>query len=118
MQSRPAIHRITCYIRPHRLEAVKSAIASLEVTGLSVADVRGCGNSPQLSTWGGALDGVVSLPIRSRVEVVAPEHLTEAIVQGILENAWTGEPDDGKIFVEEVQDAIRVRTNERGVSAV
>ena len=64
------------------------------------------------------MEGVVALPIRSRIEVVALSHLTEEIIQSILENASTGEVDDGKIFVELVQDSVRVRTGERGHSAV
>jgi nitrogen regulatory protein P-II 1 len=88
--------RITCMIRPHRLEAVKSAIAALNVSGLNVSDVRGTGNSPESAAWFGG-----------------EEH-----VEAILEHARTGEPGDGKIFVETVVDALRIRTGERGEAAL
>lgn len=104
--------RITAYIKPHRLEQVKSAVATLGVTGMNVADVRGTGNSPERT---GALGGAVTaLPIRSRLSVVVADALQEEVVAAILENARQGESGDGKIFIENVEDAIRVRTGERG----
>jgi nitrogen regulatory protein P-II 1 len=110
--------RVTCFIRPHRLEAVKSAIAALGVSGLSVSDVRGTGNSPEHTEWLGGDEGLVALPIRSRLEVVAPDELAEPIVQAIVESARTGEHGDGKIFLERIADAVRIRTEERGEAAV
>lgn len=110
--------RVTCYIRPHQLEAVKSAIAALGVTGMSVSDVRGAGNSPETTDWFGGTEGLIALPIRTRVEVVAEEDMVDGLVQSIIENARTGEEGDGKIFVEPVCDALRIRTLERGDAAV
>ena len=112
------MHRVICFIRPHRLEPVKSAIAALGVTGLSVSDVRGTGNSPERADFLGGDEGLIALPIRARVEVVASEDMTEAIIEAILETAQTGEEGDGKIFVEPVLDAIRIRTEERGEAAI
>jgi nitrogen regulatory protein P-II 1 len=109
--------RIWCAIRPHRLEAVKSAIATLGVSGLNVTDVRGVGNSAERSSWLGG-EHIVSLPLKSKLEVVAPDELREPIITAILENAATGEPGDGKIFVEPILDALRIRTQERGEVAV
>lgn len=110
--------RITCMIRPHRLEQVKSAIAALGVSGLNVSDVRGTGNSPESAAWFAGEEHLISLPLKSKIEVVANDEMAELIVQAILENAQTGEPGDGKIFVERVADAIRVRTGERGAAAL
>jgi nitrogen regulatory protein P-II 1 len=108
--------RVICFVRPHRLELVKSAIAALDVTGLTVADVRGTGNSPESSPW--AASGAVPLPIRSRIEVVIQDEMLERVVEAIISSGRTGEPNDGKIFVEEVADAIRIRTGETGNEAV
>ena len=110
--------RITCIIRPHRLEQVKSAIAALGVTGLNVADVRGCGASPEPPSIFSGDSVVVALPIRSKIEVVAQDDMEDDIVRAILENARTGEPGDGKIFVETVAEAVRIRTGERGEIAI
>lgn len=110
--------RVTCYIRPHKLESVKSAIAALGVTGMSVSDVRGAGTSPETTDWFGGAGGLIALPIRAKVEVVVQNELTESIVRAIIDNAYTGESGDGKIFVAPVNDAIRIRTLERGEAAV
>jgi nitrogen regulatory protein P-II 1 len=110
--------RITCIIKPHRLEAVKSAVAALGVTGLTVADVRGTGNSPEATDWLGGDDRLIALPIRSKLMVVVADELVEAVIATISENARSGESGDGKIFIERIQDAVRVRTEERGDAAV
>lgn len=103
--------RVTAYVRPFRLEDVQAAVAAVGVGGLTVADVRGAGVDPETSPYG---PGVVALPLRARVTVVAPDDLVEAVVAAIVENSRTGAPGDGKIFLERVSDAVRVRTGERG----
>lgn len=110
--------RLITFLRPHRLESVKSAIAALGISGMSVSDVRGTGNSPEQTDWLGGDPGLIALPIRARIEVVAPDELQEPIIEAILSSAQTGESGDGKIFVERVADAIRIRTGERGEAAV
>jgi nitrogen regulatory protein PII len=110
--------RLTCFIRPHKLEQVKTAIAALGISGMSVSDVRGTGNSPEKSTWFGGEEHVIALPLKSKLEVVAPDDLQQSLIDTIIENARTGEPGDGKIFIEKVVDAVRVRTLERGDVAI
>jgi nitrogen regulatory protein P-II 1 len=105
-------------IRPHRLEQVKSAIAALGVSGLNVSDVRGTGNSPEHAAWFAGEEHLISLPIKSKIEVIVTDEVADAVVDAILENAKTGEPGDGKIFVERVTDAIRIRTGEKGEAAL
>lgn len=108
--------RIVAFFKPHRLEGVKSAVAALGVTGMTVADVRGTGVSEERTD---ILSGaVVALPIRSRLEVVVPDELHKPVVDAIVDSARTGEANDGKIFVERIADAVRVRTGERGDPAV
>lgn len=106
--------RIIAFVKPHRLEAAKSAVAILGITGLTVGDARGRGNSPETSRWLEGDEQVVALPMRSRLEVVVSDDLKEAVVAAIMDAVHTGEPGDGKIFVSKVEDAIRIRTNERG----
>lgn len=110
--------RVVCLIRPHRLEAVKSAVAVLGVSGMNVADVRGVGNSPERASWRAGDSAVVALPIKSRLEIVIPDDLLDLVIEAVIENARTGEPGDGKIFVERIVDALRVRTGERGQLAI
>ena len=84
---------------------------------MTVGDVRGIGNSHEDSTQLGG-HGVLALPIRARIEVVAADDQVEEILKAIRDSSYTGEADDGKVFVERVQDAVRIRTSERGESAV
>lgn len=110
--------RITCIIKPHRLEAVKSAIAGLGISGMSVSEVRGTGNSEERASWFGGEQQVIALPIRSKLVIVAPDELQEEIIEAAVAAARSGESGDGKIFVEPVANAIRIRTEERGSEAI
>ncbi|MBV6458526.1 MAG: Nitrogen regulatory protein P-II 2 [Fimbriimonadaceae bacterium] len=110
--------RVTCYIRPHRLDPVKTALASLGITGLTVNDVRGCGNSEETATLFAGRNIVIPMPVRSKVTVFATDSMKDLIIEAIRKAAFTGEPGDGKIFVERTLDAIRIRTKERGETAL
>ncbi len=108
--------RIIAFIRPHQLEAVKSAIAAVGIGGLNVTDCKGRGNSEEKEQR--FMTEVDLLRIRSRVEVVCADDLKNEVVGAILETARTGQPGDGKIFVEPVLDAVRIRTGEKGLQAI
>jgi nitrogen regulatory protein PII len=108
---------VTAIVRPHRIEAVKTAVAKLGVGGLSVTDVRGRGQGPEEGTAFGG-DPVVAFRLGCRLDVVVEEAMAGPVVEAIVEAARTGTPGDGKVFVEAVADAVRVRTGEHGVSAV
>jgi nitrogen regulatory protein P-II 1 len=110
--------RLLVFIRPHRLEQVKSAIAAVGVSGMTVSDVRGTGNSPESTQWFPGEAQVIPLPIRSRIEVVVPDDMKDAVVDAILASAQTGDASDGKIFIQPIETAIRVRTGERGEEAL
>jgi nitrogen regulatory protein P-II 1 len=107
--------RVTVLVRPHRLEIVKSVISAMDVTGLTVTDVRGNGNSPESSHW---TQGVAPLPIRCKIEVVVLDEQVNEVIDQVLKRCFTGESHDGKIFVEPILDAIRIRTRERGNAAI
>jgi nitrogen regulatory protein P-II 1 len=108
--------RIIAYIRPHQLEAVKSAIAAAGVGGLNVTDCKGRGNSEEREQR--FLTEVDVLRMRSRVEVVCSDDLKNDVINAILETAHTGQAGDGKIFVEPILETVRIRTGERGDSAI
>ena len=114
----PVAYSITAYVRPHKLEEVKSAVAVLPVTGISISDVRGSGNNPEKSSAFPGADMIVPLPVRSRLVVVVPAELKDAVVEAIVEAARTGSQGDGKVFVEPIEDVLRLRTGERGIDAV
>ncbi len=105
-----------CILRPHKLEEVKTALSELGITGLTVSEVRGCGSSPPESPFGDEV--LIRLPVRLRLEMVVPDEMVEPVIETILHHARTGQPDDGKIFVTPYEDAIRIRTEERGDAAL
>jgi nitrogen regulatory protein P-II 1 len=110
--------RIVAFLKPHKLEAAKSAVSILGISGLTVGDSRGRGNSEERTRWLEGEAQVVALPMRSRLEIVAPDDLQESVVAAIVDAVRTGEPGDGKIFISRVLDAVRVRTGERGESGL
>jgi nitrogen regulatory protein P-II 1 len=110
--------RITAYLRPHRLEEVKSAVAALGTSGLSVSEARGKGNNPEREVSFAGQTMVIALPVRSKLEIVVADDLADAVVETIISSARSGEPGDGKIFVEKIDDAVRIRTGEQGPSVI
>jgi nitrogen regulatory protein P-II 1 len=112
------MHRIVAIFRPHRLEQVKSAVAALGITGMTVTDARGTGTSPEVPNWFGGEEQLIAMPIKTKMELVVSDELVEPVIETILDHARTGEPGDRKIFVERLEDAVRIRTGERGEAGV
>lgn len=109
------IHAI---IRPHKLHEVKEALAELGISGMTVIDVRGYGRQKgHVERYRGA-EYTVDLLAKVKLEIVVRDDQLEEVVDAILRAARTGEIGDGKIFVTPVDDAIRVRTGERGEDAI
>ena len=110
--------RIEAFVRVNRLEAVKDALEAAGVRGLSCEGVRGYGRQMgRTDLYRGSTYAVNLLP-KMRIEVVVRDEDVESAVDAIVEAARTGEVGDGKIFVTEVLEAIRVRTGERGDAAL
>ena len=109
--------RVLAYIRPHKLEEVKTALAEKGVTGITVSEVRGCGSSPEPAEWFLGEEYVVSLPARIKLEAVVNDSMADDAMEAILSSARTGRPGDGKVFLLLEEEAIRVRTGERGEAA-
>jgi nitrogen regulatory protein P-II 1 len=112
------VKKIEAIVRPTRLEAVKIVLGEMGVTGMSVMDVRGSGRQQGHRESYRGVNYRVDLPIKVKIEVVARDEDVEEIVNTIERHARTGEHGDGKIFVLPMEDAIRVRTEERGDDAL
>lgn len=110
--------RVVAYIRPHKLDEVKTALGERGITGLTVTEVRGCGASAETTEWFLGEEYVVSLPARIKLEAVVDDSVVEEVVDCIVAKARTGRPGDGKLFLYEEEDAIRIRTGEKGLAAV
>jgi nitrogen regulatory protein P-II 1 len=106
--------KIECIIRPMRLEAVKSALGELGITGMTVTDVRGIGTGDGAvgQAHGAAYAG--ALPPKIKLEVVAADEDVDEVIETVLLHARTGSPGDGKIFVLPAGRAVRIRTGDEG----
>lgn len=113
------MNKVEAIIRPERLGVVKEALAQTGFVGLNVVNVTGRGVQKGIvhTGRGGEAYRVDMLP-KLKIELVVRDADTEQAISTILEAARTGSIGDGKIFVSPVTDAIRVRTGERGDSAV
>ncbi len=110
--------KIEAIIRPDRLQDVQDALDALGVSGLTVSDVVGCGRQKGYTEqYRGARANISLLP-KIKVESVVPAGLLESAVEAIVEAARTGDIGDGRVFVYPVEQAIRIRTGERGEETV
>jgi nitrogen regulatory protein PII len=109
-----AMKRVECIIRPMKLDEVKIALGEIGVTGMTVSDVRGMGRQRgHRESYRGA-DYTVDLPTKVKIEMIVRDEDVEEVIETVMAHARTGETGDGKIFVLPMDDAIRIRTQERG----
>jgi nitrogen regulatory protein PII len=109
---------IISVIKPFKLEEVREALTAIGVQGLMVSEVKGYGRqSGHTEIYRGA-EYVVNFVPKVKLEIVAPDDRAETIVDTIAATARTGKIGDGKIFVLDVEQAVRVRTDERGDDAL
>jgi nitrogen regulatory protein P-II 1 len=110
--------KIECVIRPIKIDEVKEALTAIGIVGMTVADVRGYGRQRGRAEKYRGNTYVVNLLPKVKIEVVVPDDRAEEVVEAMLEAARTGEVGDGKIFVSTVEEAVRIRTGERGETAL
>lgn len=110
--------RIEAYVRVNRLEAVKQSLEEAGITGLSVEQVRGFGRQQgQHDQFRGSTYALNLVP-KTKIETVVADDQVEDAIKAIVDAAHSGELGDGKIFVSEVLEAVRIRTGERGQAAL
>ena len=110
--------KIEAIVRPHRLDNVKAAVTSLGIEGMTILEVKGCGRQKgHTEVYRGAEYKIEFLP-KVKLEVVVPDDLADRTVDAIVAAAHTGSFGDGKVFVSDLQDAVRVRTGEHGEAAI
>ena len=110
--------KIEAIIKPFKLEDVKEALSGLGVEGMTVSEVKGFGRQKgHTEIYRGSEYTVDFLP-KIKIEVVVSDNSAEAACQAIVSAAKTGKIGDGKVFIYEIEEAIRIRTEERGDTAV
>jgi nitrogen regulatory protein P-II 1 len=112
------MQKIEAVIRPEKIHDVKAALQALGYGGMTVTEVQGHGNQRGvIEKWRGE-EFWVQFLTKLWLIVVVEEKDTEAVIDAICDTAATGQPGDGKIFVSDIREAVRVRTRERGSSAL
>jgi nitrogen regulatory protein P-II 1 len=110
--------KIEAIIKPFKLDEVKDALHEIGLQGLTVIEAKGFGRQKGHTELYRGAEYVVDFLPKVKIEVVVPDDLAERAIEAIVQAARTGRIGDGKIFVSDVQEVIRIRTGERGEDAV
>ncbi|HEX9776820.1 MAG TPA: P-II family nitrogen regulator [Geopsychrobacteraceae bacterium] len=112
------MRKIECIIKPFKLDDVKSVLTDLGINGMTVSEVRGFGRQKgHAELYRGAEYQVDFIP-KVKIELVVAADMVAAVVEAVQKEACTGRIGDGKIFVNPVEQAIRIRTGESGVDSL
>ena len=110
--------KIEAIVKPHKLDDVKDALAEIGVNGMTVTDAKGFGRQKGHTELYRGAEYVIDFLPKLAVEVVVDDGKVESVVETIKTAAHTGKIGDGKIFVSDIEQAIRIRTGETGADAV
>jgi nitrogen regulatory protein P-II 1 len=109
-----AMQKIEAVIQPSKLDAVKDALVEIGITGMTISDVRGHGRQKGHTELYRGREYSVDLLPKIKLELVVLDELLDKVVRTIVKAAQTGKIGDGKIFVTRVDEAVRIRNDERG----
>lgn len=110
--------KVEAIIQPHKLEEVKEALLGIGVQGMTVSEVRGHGRQKGHKEVYRGQEYQVDLIPKTKLEMVVPENRLEEVTRALVAAARTGSIGDGKIFVTDVAEAIRIRNEDRGEAAL
>jgi nitrogen regulatory protein PII len=106
---------IKCIVRPNKVDEVKEALGQLNVSGMTVTEVRGHGKQKGHTAIYRGKEYDVSLLPKMQIELVVPDELVDEVIAAVVRAARTGEIGDGRVFVVPVEQSYRIRTGERDV---
>jgi nitrogen regulatory protein P-II 1 len=110
--------KIEAIIKPFRIEEVKDALAKIGIEGMTVIEAKGCGRQKgHTEIYRGSEYTVYLLP-KIKIEVIVSDQRAEEVAGAIVAAARTGKIGDGKVFISNIEEAIRIRTDERGEKAI
>src|SRR4030066_636817 len=110
--------KVEAIIKPFRLDEVKSGLHQIGIMGMTVTEVKGFGRQKgHVEVYRGTEYEVNFLP-KLKIEVVVPDSIIEKVIETIIEKERTGNIGDGKIFIYSLEDVIRIRTGEKGETAI
>jgi nitrogen regulatory protein P-II 1 len=112
------VKKVEAIIRAEQLQPIQDALDDLGVSGLTVSEVMGCGRQKGYTEqYRGSRINISLLP-KLKVESVVPDELVDGAIDALVGAAYTGETGDGRVFVYDVEQAVRIRTGERGEETV
>ena len=112
------MRKIEAIIQPHKLEDAKEALKNIGVDGMTITEVRGHGRQKGHTEVYRGMEYKVDLLPKVKLEMVVPDKRADEVIRTLTTAARTGKIGDGKIFVYEVADAVRIRNDDRGESAL
>jgi nitrogen regulatory protein P-II 1 len=110
--------KVEAIIRPEKLPVVRRALEDLGLGGMTITQVAGHGNQRGITQQWKGNTYTIDLLTKTKLELVIPDNLLEKVLDAIKEAASTGEIGDGKVFITNIEDVMRVRTGERGAGAI
>ena len=110
--------RIIAIVRPEKLEPLKEALFAANVSGMTIAQVMGCGNQHGWSEYYRGTEVLLNMIPKVKFELIVADNAVDGIVELICDTAATGEVGDGKIFISPVEEVVRIRTREHGEAAI
>ena len=109
---------VTAIIKPFKLDDVREALSELGVSGITVTEVKGFGRQRGHTELYRGAEYVVDFLPKAKIELAVADDVAEQVVEAIANTARTGKIGDGKIFISDLEEAIRIRTGETGAEAV
>ncbi len=110
--------KIEAIIKPFKLDEVKDALSNIGIKGMTINEVKGFGRQKGHSELYRGAEYVVDFIPKIKVEIIVPDHISDEAITIIEKTAKTGKIGDGKIFVSQVEDVVRIRTGQRGEGAI
>lgn len=110
--------KIEAIIRPNKLEDVKEALQKIDISGITMSQVLGCGKQKGWKEYYRGSEVYMNVLPKIKLELVVDDSKLEKTLDTIIQYAKTGEVGDGKIFISDITDCIRIRTGEHGENAV
>ncbi len=110
--------KIEAIVKPFKLDEVKEALHKIDIQGMTVTEVKGFGRQKGHTELYRGAEYVVDFLPKIKIEIAVSDEMVDKAVQAIVEAANTGRIGDGKIFVLDIEQAVRIRTGERGPAAV
>jgi len=109
---------ITAIVKPFKVDDVRQALQDVGIQGMTVCEVKGFGRQRGHTELYRGAEYVVDFVPKTKIEIAVPDALVERAVEAIVESARTGKVGDGKIFVSDLEQAVRIRTGETGDTAI